>query len=134
MRKSSGYGAAAERMNARGPFLDRFILQNVLAENTVAALRRHFAVPDAFGIDQQPRSADADAKAAGLGSHDRQVKLPALPFQVLPGLLAIARIGAIGPEAKKEMASRAIDLRGVKPLGGRRIFPAHPKTVAEPRW
>ena len=72
-------------MTALNPIDDGPISENVFLKNAFAALRRDCAVPNAFGINEQPRSVDADAETTGLGPHDRKIQLRAATLEIIPG-------------------------------------------------
>jgi hypothetical protein len=104
--------SGAERMGADGPVADGVALPDVFLEDAFATVGRDGAVPDAFRIDEEPRAADADAQAAGLGAHDGKLQFGAAPLEVIPGGLALLHRRAIGAEAKKEVAFGAVDASG----------------------
>ena len=81
----------------------------MLLQNAFATLGRDAAVPGALGINEEPRPADTDAKAAGLGPHDGEIQLGAPALEIVPGRLPLFARRAIGTETEKEVSRRAVD-------------------------
>ena len=94
---------SAKRLRPLGPFAHGFAMDDMLLENALATLGRDPAVPGAFGINEEPRAADADAKAAGLGPHHGEIQLGAPALEIIPRRLPLLRRRAIGAEAEEEM-------------------------------
>ena len=123
----------AERLSPFGPFRDGATGDDMFLENAFAPFARDRAIPDAFGINQQPRAADADAKAVGLRPHDGEMQLGAPPLQIVPDELPFLRRRAIGSETEKEMPLRPGDPGGVESLGEGSIFRGHLPTFVPPK-
>ena len=97
-------------MNPGDPLANGRVPDNVLLQDAFAALRGDLAVPDALGINEQPRTADADPETAGLGAHDRQFQLGATALEIIPGRLAFRRRRAIGAETKEKMTPGTVEI------------------------
>ena len=101
----------------------------MLLENPLAPLDREFAVPDALGINKEPRAAHADAETARLGAHHRQTQLGATAFQVVPDHLPLLHGRALGAQAEKKMPFRSGDTRRLETFRDGLVFGGHGKKV-----
>ena len=112
------------------PFLDRLILDDVLLEDALTTLRGDGAIPDAFRVNEEPRAADANAKASGLGAHEREIQFGAAALEVVPRVLTLLDRCAIGAEAEEEMAFGSGEVSGSEAFVDRFIFRGHSRWLS----
>src|SRR6478736_4914606 len=93
----------AEGVSGDEEFVDGRAAEDVLLQNALEALGRDVGVPGAVGVDNEDGALLADAKAAGLGPHHFEAELLDATLNVVPSLLALAHLAAVGAEAEEEM-------------------------------
>ena len=102
---------AAKVVLRHDPFAHRFPSQQMLLQDALESRRRDVPIPNALGIDHEPRSSGANAEAARLRAHHAQSGFLHAFFYKVPQHFALARMAAIGAEAEEEMPLSAGDAR-----------------------
>ncbi len=73
-----------EWVGERDPFLHGFPVEDVFFQDTIKAIWGDGSIPDAFGVDEEPRSSGADAEAEGFCAHDGGGQLFDGGFRMVP--------------------------------------------------
>lgn len=92
-----------------GPFFNDPAGEEVFLDNPVAAFEGEAAIPDAFGIDEEPGSVPTDAEAGGFAAQDGLAGTGELVLQEGPDFLALLGVAAIGPQTEEDMALPGFD-------------------------
>lgn len=99
--------AGNEAVFCSDPFRDGRAAYQVFLQNPLEALCVDVAIPDAFGVNHEPRSAGADAEALGLCPHRAQGGFTHAALDVFPDDFRVCGCAAVRPHAEEYM-----------PLGG----------------
>jgi len=101
-------------MGAYDPLGDWFSGNNVLLENSLATFRRDGSVPDAFGINEKPRSADTDLETPCLCPQGGEVKFSTTALEIIPSRLPFIHRRTIGAKTQEEVPLGAVQMSGGK--------------------
>src|SRR5579859_3660105 len=96
-------------MDSGDPFRHWISAFEVLRDYPLAPLRGDSAVPDAFRLDQHPRSAAADAEAGRLGPQRRQTQFMQARFQDFPRGQSVVGGAAIRSDAEENVTPRRLE-------------------------
>ncbi len=81
----------------------------MLLQNALEPLGSDLPVPDAIGINDEPRTTGANAKAGRFGPHHVYASFLHSVFDELPEFLSLGGFAALGTDADKQMLARTFD-------------------------
>ena len=108
---------SAERVPQSDPFGNGAAFADMFGENPFAPLDRDAAVPNAFRIDDEPRTAGADAEALGLRPHDFEAEFPYPALKIIPNTRPLLHRRTLRADAEEKVMAGGCRLRLFQALG-----------------
>jgi hypothetical protein len=104
----------SERVGFRDPLAHRLAGGEMFGDDAFAAGGGDLAVPDAFGVNDHPGTAAADAEAGGFCTESGDTEDLKAGFECFPGGEAVGGRAAIGADAEEDVALRGLDFHFIE--------------------